>query len=119
MPRAKGGFKTPQRRKRVLKAAKGFWGGKHRLLRPATEAVDRARKYAYRDRRVKKRDLRSLWVVRINAGAHANDMNYNTLISGLKKAGVEINRKVLADLAATDQQAFAKLVSIARESVTA
>ena len=65
MPRTKGGPKTPQRRKRILKAAKGFWGGKHRLLRPATEAVDKARKYAYRDRRAKKRDFRGLWVVRI------------------------------------------------------
>lgn len=116
MPRTKGGFKTPQKRKKILKAAKGFWGGKHRLLRPATEAVDRARKFAYRDRRVKKRDFRSLWVVRINAGAHTNDIKYSTFIAGLKKAGIEINRKVLADLAITDQQAFSRLVAIAKES---
>jgi len=117
MPRTKGGPKTPQRRKRILKAAKGFWGGKHRLLRPATEAVDKARKYAFRDRRAKKRDFRGLWVVRINAGARANDISYSRLMDGLKKAGVEINRKVLAELAATDQAAFTKIVAVARESV--
>src|SRR5512139_2928304 len=118
MPRTKGGPKTPQRRKRVLKAAKGFWGGKHRLLRPATEAVDKARKYAYRDRRVKKREFRGLWVVRINAGARANDLSYSRFIAGLKKAGVEINRKLLAELAIVDQAAFAQLAAIARESAS-
>jgi large subunit ribosomal protein L20 len=117
MPRTKGGPKTPQRRKRILKAAKGFWGGKHRLLRPATEAVDKARKYAYRDRRAKKRDFRGLWVVRINAGARANDISYSRLMAGLKKAGVEINRKVLADLAIADQAAFTRLVAVAKETV--
>jgi large subunit ribosomal protein L20 len=119
MPRTKGGFKTAERRRKILKAAKGFWGGKHRLLRPASEAVDRAMKFAYRDRRAKKRDFRGLWIVRISAAAKANDLSYSTFMSGLKKAGVEINRKVLADLAATDQQAFSRLVEIARESRTA
>ena len=116
MPRTKGGAKTPQRRKRVLKAAKGFWGGKHRLLRPATEAVDRANKFAYRDRRAKKRDFRSLWLVRISAGTRLHDLSYSRFISGLKKAGVTINRKVLADLAANDQQAFSRLVAVAKEA---
>ena len=119
MPRTKGGPKTPQRRKRILKAAKGFWGGKHRLLRPATEAVDKARKYAYRDRRAKKRDFRGLWIVRINAGARANDISYSQLMAGLKKAGIEINRKVLADLAIIDTAAFSRLVAVAKETVAA
>jgi large subunit ribosomal protein L20 len=117
MPRTKGGFKTRQRRKKILKAAKGYWGGKHRLFRSATEAVDRARKYAYRDRRVRKREFRQLWIIRINAAARINDMSYSTLMNGLNKAGVEINRKILSELAATDQQAFARLTAIAKESL--
>lgn len=117
MPRTKGGFKTRQRRKKILKAAKGYWGGKHRLFRSATEAVDRARKYAYRDRRVRKREFRQLWIIRINAAARMNDMSYSTLMNGLNKAGVEINRKILSELAATDQQAFARLTAIAKESL--
>jgi large subunit ribosomal protein L20 len=117
MPRTKGGFKTRQRRKKILKAAKGFWGGKHRLFRSATEAVDRARKYAYRDRRVRKREFRRLWIIRINAAARLNDMSYSNLMNGLNKAGVEINRKMLSELAATDQQAFARLAEIAKESL--
>jgi large subunit ribosomal protein L20 len=119
MPRTKGGFKTRQRRKKILKAAKGFWGGKHRLFRSATEAVDRARKYAYRDRRVRKREFRRLWIIRINAAARLNDMSYSNLMNGLNKAGVEINRKMLSELAATDQQAFARLAEIAKESLAA
>jgi large subunit ribosomal protein L20 len=119
MPRTKGGYKTAERRRKILKAAKGYWGGKHRLLRPASEAVDRAMKFAYRDRRVKKRDFRGLWIVRINAGARANDISYSKFMAGLKKAGVELNRKVLADLAATDQTAFSRLVAIAREGLVA
>ena len=119
MPRTKGGFKTRQRRKKVLKAAKGYWGGKHRLFRSATEAVDRARKYAYRDRRVRKREFRRLWIIRINAAARMNDMSYSTLMNGLSKAGVQINRKMLSELAATDQQAFTRLTEIARESLSA
>ena len=117
MPRTKGGPKTPQRRKRILKAAKGFWGGKHRLLRPATEAVDKARKYAYRDRRAKKRDFRGLWVVRINAGARANGLTYNRFIQGLKAAGVEVDRKILADLAVNDAAAFTALVETAKAAL--
>lgn len=118
MPRTKGGFKTRQRRKKILKAAKGFWGGKHRLFRSATEAVDRARKYAYRDRRVRKREFRKLWIIRINAAARMNDMSYSTLMNGLNRAGIEINRKMLSELAATDQQAFSRLAEVARESLS-
>ena len=117
MPRTKGGFKTRQRRKKILKAAKGYWGGKHRLFQSATEAVDRARKYSYRDRRTRKRDFRRLWIARINAGTRLNDMSYSTFINGLSKAGVEINRKILSELAVTDQQAFAKITEIAREGL--
>jgi large subunit ribosomal protein L20 len=118
MPRTRGGFKTRQRRKKVLKAAKGFWGGKHRLFRSATEAVDRARKYAYRDRRVRKREFRRLWIVRINAAARLHDISYSNLINGLNKAGVDINRKILSELAVTDQQAFSKLAEIAKEKLS-
>jgi large subunit ribosomal protein L20 len=118
MPRTRGGFKTRQRRKKVLKAAKGFWGGKHRLFRSATEAVDRARKYAYRDRRVRKREFRRLWIVRINAAARLHDISYSNLINGLNKAGVDINRKILSELAVTDQQAFSRLAEIAKENLS-
>jgi large subunit ribosomal protein L20 len=79
--------------------------------------VDRARKYAYRDRRVRKREFRQLWIIRINAAARMNDMSYSTLMNGLNKAGVEVNRKILSELAATDQQAFARLTAIAKESL--
>lgn len=117
MPRTKGGYKTRQRRKKILKAAKGYWGGKHRLFQSATEAVDRARKYAYRDRRTRKRDFRRLWISRINAAARMNDMSYSCLMNGLKRAGVEINRKMLSELAATDQHAFTRLTEIAKDSL--
>ncbi len=118
MPRTKGGFKTRQRRKKILKAAKGFWGGKHRLFRSATEAVDKARKYAYRDRRVRKREFRRLWIVRINAAARLNDMSYSNFMNGLSKAGIDINRKMLSELAVTDEKAFAKLSQIAKENLS-
>jgi large subunit ribosomal protein L20 len=118
MPRTKGGFKTRQRRKKILKAAKGFWGGKHRLFRSATEAVDKARKYAYRDRRVRKREFRRLWIVRINAAARLNDMSYSNFMNGLSKAGIDINRKMLSEHAVTDERAFAKLSQIAKESLS-
>ena len=110
MPRTKGGPKTPQRRKRILKAAKGFWGGKHRLLRPATEAVDKARKYAYRDRRAKKREFRQLWIARINAAARQCGLTYSQFANGLKKANIEIDRKVLSDIAVHDMAAFSAIV---------
>ncbi len=116
MPRVTRGFKARRRRNRVLKRAKGFRGGRSRLYRTATEAVDRALVYAYRDRRTKKRDFRRLWIARINAGTRMNDMSYSRFIGGLKKAGVELDRKILANMAILDVAAFAKLVTIAKEA---
>ncbi|MFZ5908072.1 MAG: 50S ribosomal protein L20 [Nitrospirota bacterium] len=110
MPRAKGGFKTRRRRKNILEKAKGYYGAKSRLYRIATEAVDKALQYAYRDRRVKKREFRALWNVRINAAARACGMTYSQLIAGLKKADISLNRKVLADMAYHDPAAFSQLV---------
>ncbi len=116
MPRVTRGFKARRRRNRVLKLAKGFRGGRSRLYRSATEAVDRALCYAYRDRRTKKRDFRRLWITRINAGARMNEMSYSQLMGGLKKAGVELDRKVLANMAILDAIAFSKVVQIAKEA---
>jgi large subunit ribosomal protein L20 len=116
MPRVTRGFKARRRRNRVLKLAKGYRGGKSRLYKTATEAVDRALVYAFRDRRAKKRDFRKLWIARINAGAHMNDMSYSKLIGGLKKANVDLDRKVLANLAILDAGAFSKVVQIAKEA---
>ncbi len=115
MPRVRGGFKTRRRRKKVLKMAKGYYGGKSRLYRVATEAVDKALRYAYRDRRVKKRECRSLWIVRINAAVRALGMTYSQFMNGLLKAKINLNRKVLADIAVRDPKAFDELVRIARE----
>jgi large subunit ribosomal protein L20 len=113
MPRAKGGPKTRARRKRVLNLAEGYWGAKSRLFRSATEAVDRALKYAYRDRKVRKRDFRKLWIARINAAARLNGISYSKFIAGLSKSGVALDRKVLADLAVSDPAGFAKLAESA------
>jgi large subunit ribosomal protein L20 len=110
MPRAKGGFKTRRRRKAVLERAKGYYGAKSRLFRIATEAVDKAMGYAYRDRRMKKREFRSLWIVRINAAVRAFGLTYSQFITGLKKAGIGLNRKALADMAYNDPVAFGHLV---------
>ena len=99
MPRAKGGVKSRRRRNKVLKLAKGFRGARSKLFRSATEAVDRALNYAFRDRRVKKRDFRALWITRINAASRLNGLSYSRLIHGLKRASIEIDRKILADLA--------------------
>lgn len=115
MPRVKGGSVTRHRRKRVLKLAKGYYGDKSKKYRVAKQAVMKSGNYAYRDRRVKKRDFRKLWITRINAAARLNGMSYSTFIGGLKKNGVEINRKVLADLAVHDAPAFADLVDIAKQ----
>lgn len=112
MPRVKGGFKTRQRRNKVLKAAKGFRGGHSKLYKTAAITVDRARKFAFRDRRAKKRDFRKLWIIRINAGARQNGMSYSQLMGGLHKAGIELDRKVLAEMAVSDPAAFAKVVSM-------
>ncbi len=114
MPRVKGGFKTRRRRNRVLKLAKGYRGARGKLFRSATEAVDRALNYAFRDRRVKKRDFRALWISRINAAARENGMSYSRLIHGLKKADVALDRKILAQLAVVDPQAFAQIVETAK-----
>jgi len=114
MPRARGGFKTRRRRNKVLAMAKGYWGGRRKLYRTAQEAVDRALRYSYRDRRNRKRDLRRLWIVRINAASRQNGLSYQLLISGLKRAGILLDRKVLADLAVRDAAAFSRLVEIAR-----
>ena len=114
MPRAKGGPKTRARRKRVLNQAEGFWGAKSKLFRSATEAVDRALKYAYRDRKARKRDFRRLWIARINAAARLNGLSYSKFISGLAKNGVALDRKILADLAISDPAGFAKLAESAK-----
>jgi large subunit ribosomal protein L20 len=114
MPRAKGGPKTRQRRKKVLKQAKGYWGGRRRLYRTAAETVLRALAFAHRDRRAKKRQFRSLWILRINAACRALGLPYSSFMSGLKKAGVILDRKVLAELAVSDPAAFARLVETAR-----
>ena len=113
MPRAKGGPKTRARRKRVLNLAEGFWGAKSKLYRSATEAVDRALKYAYRDRKARKRDFRRLWIARINAAARLNGLSYSKFIAGLAKNGVALDRKILADLAISDPAGFTKLAESA------
>jgi large subunit ribosomal protein L20 len=109
--RVKRGFKARRRRNKVLKLAKGFRGGRSKLFRTAADSVDKALMYAYRDRRARKRDFRKLWVVRINAGARMNDLSYSKLIHGLKLAGCELDRKVLADLAVSDPAGFSQLTS--------
>ena len=114
MPRATNSVSSRRRRKKVLKLAKGYWGARSRLFRTAQEAVDRAQRYAYRDRRRRKRDLRRLWIVRINAAARLNGLSYSQLIYGLGRAGVEINRKILADLAVRDPEAFAAVAAEAK-----
>ena len=117
MPRVKRGFKARQRRNKVLKLAKGYRGARSKLFRSATEAVDRALKYAFRDRRAKKRDFRALWITRINAAARINGLSYSKLIHGLKLAKVEIDRKVLADLAVSDPPGFAELATLAKANI--
>ncbi len=118
MPRAKRGPKRAQKRKKVLKKASGFFGTKSNAYRMAMQAVDRAEKFATRDRRAKKRDFRSLWIVRINAAAHQHGLSYNRFISGLKLAGCALDRKVLAELAAAaDPKPFADLADLARQAL--
>ena len=115
--RVKRGFKARQRRKKVLKLAKGYRGGRSKLFRTAADAVDKALMYAYRDRRAKKRDFRKLWIARINAGARMNDLTYSRLIHGLKQANIELDRKVLAELAVSDPAGFRQVVSLASEKL--
>ena len=113
MPRVTRGFKARRRRNRVLKLAKGYRGGRHRLYRSAVEAVDRALCYAYRDRRRKKSDFRKLWIARISAAAKLNGTSYSRFIGGLKKAGVELDRKSLSNMAILDPNAFSAIVKLA------
>ena len=117
MARVKRGFKARRRRNKVLKLAKGYRGARSKLFRSATEAVDRALNYAFRDRRVKKRDFRSLWIVRINAASRINGLSYSKFIFGLKKANVQIDRKVLADIAVTDPNGFAQIAALAMSGI--
>ena len=114
MPRAKGGAKTRQRRKKVLKKAKGYFGGRRKLYRTAKETVLRAGAFAYRDRRQKKRQARGLWIVRINAACRELGLSYSVFMNGLKKAGILLDRKILAELAVHDPGAFAKLAEHAK-----
>lgn len=114
MPRAKNSVASRRRRKKVIKLARGYWGARSRLFRTAREAVDRAQVYAYRDRRRRKRDFRRLWIARINAAARLNGVTYSQLINGLDRAGIEINRKILADLAVNDEAAFSAVAEQAK-----
>ena len=119
MPRAKRGNKRLERRKKILKLAKGYRGTKSKLFRSAKESVERGLNFAYTGRKLKKRDFRSLWIVRIGAAARENGLNYNKLIHGLKVAGVDLDRKVLADIALQDPAAFTKLAETARKAANA
>lgn len=114
MSRATNNPASRARRKKVLQRARGYFGGRSKLNRTAQETVDRALQYAYRDRRAKKRDFRRLWITRINAAARIHGLNYSKFICGLKAAEVEIDRKVLADLAVRDEQSFAKLAELSK-----
>lgn len=117
MPRVKSGVQAHARHKKVIKAAKGYRGRRKSCFRVATQAVDKARQYAYRDRKTRKRDFRSLWIVRINAAARANGLSYSRFMHGLSEAGVTLDRKVLADIAVRDADAFAKLAETARAHI--
>ena len=114
MPRVKSNVVRLKRKKQIMKAARGAYGGRSKLWKAAKETVERGWRYAYRDRKNKKREFRRLWIVRINAAAHQHDMNYSTFMNGLKKAGIEIDRKVLADLAIREPQAFEQLANTAK-----
>ncbi|RJQ49841.1 MAG: 50S ribosomal protein L20 [Nitrospiraceae bacterium] len=115
MPRAKGGFKTRRRRKRILKMTKGYYGSKSRLYRIATEAVDKALTYAYKDRKAKKREFRALWIIRINAALRALGLTYSQFMNRLKNMDIMINRKALADMAYNDPQGFSNLVEMVKK----
>jgi large subunit ribosomal protein L20 len=115
--RVKRGFKARRRRKKVLKLAKGFRGGRSKLFRTAADAVDKALMYSYRDRRTRKRDFRRLWITRINAASRQNNLPYSKFIRGLKLAGVELDRKVLAELAISDPAGFSKIANLAAQQL--
>ena len=117
MARIKGALMTRKRRKATLKAAKGYWGAKSKHFKMAKEAVLKSGNYAFAGRKLKKRDFRSLWITRISAGAKTNGMNYSTFMHGLKKAGITLNRKVLAELAVSDKEAFAALAENAKAAL--
>jgi len=116
MSRAKTGYTRRRRHKKWLRAAKGYWGGRRNMYKSARETVIRAGQFAWRDRRARKREFRRLWNIRINAAARLNGTNYSQLMGGLNKAGVEINRKMLAQMALDDPQGFAQVVEVAREA---
>jgi len=115
--RVKRGFKARKRRKKVLKLAKGFRAGRSKLFRTAADAVDKALMYSYRDRRARKRDFRRLWIARINAAARMNNLTYSKFINGLKRAGIELDRKVLAELAISDPAGFTKIANLAVQNL--
>ena len=115
MPRVKGGTVTRKRRKKVLKLAKGYYGSKHTLYKVANQQVMKSLMYAFRDRRQQKRDFRKLWITRINAAARINGLSYSRLMHGLKLAGIEVKRKMLAELAVSDANAFAELANVAKQ----
>ena len=117
MARVKGAMMTRKRRKKVLKLAKGYWGGKSRLFRTAKEAVMKSGRYAYIGRKQRKRDFRKLWITRISAACRMNGMNYSTFMDGLKKAGITLNRKMLSEIAIADPAAFAALVEKAKAAL--
>ena len=119
MARVKGGFVVRRKHKKVLKLAKGYFGSKHRIFKTAKEQVMKSMVYAYRDRRQTKRNFRKLWIVRINAAARQNGLSYSKLVHGLKLADVNINRKMLADLAVNDLTAFNSLATVAKEKINA
>jgi large subunit ribosomal protein L20 len=119
MPRVRSNVARLKRKKQVMKAARGNFGGRSKLWKAAKETVERGWVYAYRDRKNKKREFRKLWILRINAAAHEHDMSYSVFMSGLKKAGVEVDRKILADLAVKDADAFAALAEKARSALSA
>ena len=116
MARIKRAVNAHKKRRKVLKLAKGYWGSKSKQYRTASEQVRRSLRYAYEGRKMRKRDFRRLWIVRINAAARINGMSYSAFINGLKKKKIEVNRKMLADLAVNDAAAFAQLVEIAKEA---
>jgi len=116
MPRVKSNVARLKRKNKVMKLAKGYWGGRRKLWKAAKESVERAQKYAYRDRRRKKGDFRRLWITRINAAARLHELTYGRFMNGLRKAGVTVNRKILADLAVRDPVAFAQLAEVAKQA---
>lgn len=118
MPRVKRGVTAKARHKKIMKAAKGYYGARSRVFRVAKQAVIKALQYAYRDRRQRKRDFRQLWIARINAAARANGMSYSRFMNGLKKSNIALDRKVLADIAVYDKPAFAKLVKQAADALS-